>query len=127
MERLWLVEVVAVGGSNLISVLILLSTPAFAVVKLAVALVAADVRVGALGDNQASCIVEGVADRAIPPVRLVMFFGAHVAGPGGSGVVVLWLVVGSSVEHGAGAVSAAARLHRLVVLGDLLVIPSVQK
>ena len=127
MEGLWLVEIVAVGGSNLISVLILLSTPALAVVELTVALVAADVRVGALGDNQASCIVEGVANRAIPPVRLVMFFGAQVASPGGSGEVVLGLVVGSSVEHGAGAVAATAHLHTLVVLGDALSVPSTQK
>lgn len=127
VERLWLVEIVAVGGSNLISVLILLSAPALAVVELAVTLVAADVRVGALGDNQASCVVEGVADRTIPPVWLVMFFGAQVAGPGGSSVVVLWLVVGSSVEHGAGTVAAAAHLHRLVVLGDALGVPSAQK
>ena len=73
MERLGLVEVVAVGGSHLISVLIRLSSPGLIVVELAVAMVAADVRVGALGDNQASCIVEGLVDRAIPPVRLVMF------------------------------------------------------
>ena len=47
-----------------------------------------------------------------------MSLGAEVAGPGRGGVVVLRLMVASSVEHGAGTVTAAPDFHADVLLGD---------
>ena len=120
MEGLRLVEAVAVRGSVLISVLILLSPPGVAVPELAVALVAAGHRVGALVDLQLGAVLEGERAVARPPVRLVVDLRAQVARPSCRRKVVFGLVVGCCVEHGAGAVATAADLHGLVVLRDQL-------
>ena len=127
MERLALVQGHAVSRSDLISVLILLSLPGVAVPELAVALVAAGEGVGALVDLQARRVVEHAVGLARPPVRLVVLLRAQVAGPGGGSEVILRLMVGSRVEHGAGAVAAATNLHGIIFLRDQLRVKSEEK
>ena len=127
MEGLRLVEAVAVRGSVLISVLILLSPPGVAVPELAVALVAASKGVGALLDLQAGRVLEHTSSVASSPVGLVVLLRAQVAGPSGGRGVVVRLVVAGRVEHGAGSVAAAAHFHGDILLGDQLGVGSVNK
>lgn len=120
VEGLLLIEIVPVSRAVHVSVEVLLCLPGGAVPELAVALVAAGHRVGALVDLQLGAVLEGERAVARPPVRLVVDLRAQVARPSCRRKVVFGLVVGCCVEHGAGAVATAADLHGLVVLRDQL-------
>ena len=118
VEGLRLIEVVSVCGAIHVRMEVLLSLPFGTVPQLAVTLVAASHGVRAFVDLQFGRVFEGHSAIARSPVGLVVGLGAQVASAGRRGEVVLWLMVRSSVEHGAGAVSAAAHFHRLIVLRD---------
>ena len=126
VEWFRLVKVIAVRGPHLVSVLVLLSFPGGAVPELAVALVAAGHRVGTLVDLQLRTVLERQRAITRPPVRLVVDLRAQVARPRRCRKVVLGLVIGCCVEHGAGAVATAAHFHALVVLRDQLGVETIK-
>ena len=116
VERLWLVEVVAVGRPHLVRVLVLLRPPGRAVPELTIALVATVHGVGASVCLELLGVAEdgGVVTRAV--VRLIVDLGVVEAVSGCRHPVVLGLMVGSCVPHGTGAIPATSYLHRDVLL-----------
>ena len=103
-----------------------LSGPSSSIPLLAVALVATGASVGAISHLKLVGVIKDNGCGASTPVRLVVDGWLEEAGSGSGGGVVLWLMVGSSVEHGTGAISAASDLHGDVLLGDELGIESTQ-
>lgn len=126
VERLRLVEVVPVGGPNLVSVGILLGLPGGAVPELAVALVARGEGVGALVDLELRAVLERNCVVTVPPVGAVVLRRAQVGRARGRREVVERLVVRGRVEHRARAVAAGADLEGLVVPRDQLLVESKQ-
>ena len=126
VEGLLLIEIVPVSRAVHVSVEVLLGLPGGAVPELAVALVAAGHRVGTLVDLQLRTVLERQRAITRPPVRLVVDLRAQVARPRRCRKVVLGLVVGCCVEHGAGAVATAAHFHALVVLRDQLGVEAIK-
>ena len=53
-----------------------------------------------------------------------MGFRVNVTGTGGGGLVVLWLVVWSSVEHGASSITSAGGMQRAIMFWDYLGVES---
>ena len=105
VEGLVGVEAHSVACSVLVSVLILLSAPVLPVPELSVAFVARGVCVGPLGDDQLGTVFKGAVGVSRSQVWSVMDLWALEAGSGGRREVVFWLVVGSIIHHGPGAVT----------------------
>jgi len=109
----WFVNIEAhsVAGSVLVSVLVLLSLPAFAVPELSVAFIAGGVRVRPLGNDKLCTILEGAVGISASEVWSVMNLWALEACSGCGCEVVDRLVVGSSVHHGPRAVTARSSVQ----------------
>jgi len=118
VERFVFVEVVPVGGPDLVGVKVLLVDPASAVPQLAVALVAGGLRVSPLVHLELGAVLEGHRVVAVPPVGLVMDAWGLEARASSGARVVLRLVVGSVVEHRAGSITPAVGVQGIVVAWD---------
>ena len=115
VEGLRLVEVVAVAGTDLISVLVLLSPPGCAVPGLPVARVATRTGVRLRSNLQLRVVIKGDSSVAGAPDRVVVHLGVEEGVPHGSAVIVLRLEVPGSVLHGPGTVATASHFHGHVV------------
>ena len=127
MEGLGLVETVAVGGPDLVSVLVLLSSPLGAVPQLGVRSVTGGQLVGGdVLELELGTVLETQLGVAGSPVGFGQARGAVVGSSLGGGEVVLRVVVGSVSHHGGLAISAAGGLQGLVVSWDQSGVETVQ-
>ena len=120
VEWFRLVEVVAVGGANLISVLVFLCPPCRAVPLLSIACIATGTGVRPASNLKLRPSLECLRIVAVTPDRIVMNLRIEEGVTHGGAVVVLWLEVPCSVEHSASAVPAASHFHREILLRDQL-------
>ena len=110
-----MVEVVSVGSTEHVSVLVLLSFPGGAVPELTVTLVAAGHGVRAPVHYQFRRVFEYLGTVTTSPVGLVVDLGVVETRTGRCLMIIFGLVVGSGVEHRASSVTATSRLHGLIV------------
>lgn len=118
VERLGLVEPVAVRRAHHVRVQVLLSFPGGAVPALTVTLVATSHRVGPSLNFKLGSGLEDLRVITSTPVGSVVNLWAEEASPSRRGVIVLRLEVRGRLEHGSATVATASDLHSLVVLWD---------
>ena len=118
MEGLGHIEVVPVTGSGHVRVHVLLVDPVSSVPELAVTLISRSQRVRSLVDLELGALLKGECVVSVSEVWLVVLLGVDEAGTCGGGVVVNWLMVWSSLQHGLCAVTSAVGVQTCVVLGD---------
>ena len=111
-----MVEVVAVEGTDLISVLVLLSLPSRAVPGLPVARVATCTGVRLGSHLELGVVIKGYSCVAGAPDRVVVHLRVEEGVPHGSTVVVFRLEVPGCILHGPGTVATASHFHGHVML-----------
>lgn len=124
VEGLGLVEVVAVSRTNLVRVLVLLSSPASAVPKLTVTLVARDQIVGPRLDFKLGHLFKCHVWGAVTEIGFVVNIWVLEACSRRGRVVVDRSHVGRSLHLSASTKSAACRVQRAVLSRDQLVVKS---
>lgn len=126
MEWLLNIEAHSVRCSVLVSVLVLLGSPALTVPELSVTFIAGRICVRPLGHDQLCAVFKGAVRVSRSQVWSVVHRWALEAGPGSCCEVVNWLMVGSGVHHSSGAITTRGGVERCVGAGDLAGVESRQ-
>lgn len=118
MERLGLVEPVAVRSAVHVRVQVLFSLPGGAVPALTVTFITTRHRVRSPVHSQLGSSLEDLRVVTGSPVGLIVDLWAEEARTSRGGGVVLGPLVLAGVKHGATTVASASHFHSLVVLGN---------